>query len=226
MRFRIYGDCGLLVEFGDEIDPETNKKVHSLTAAIETRKPLGVTEVVPAYRSLLIIYDPRRTKIAGIKKIVTRMEKELTDEEPSSPSLVEIPVCYGGQFGPDIEFVAKYHGIEVEDVVKCHSSQEYLVYMLGFTPGFPFLGGLPEILHTPRLKEPRTRVPAGSVGIANEQTGIYPIESPGGWRLIGRTPIDLFVPERDRPFLLKAGSYLKFRPVSLEEFEDISKRPL
>ncbi len=223
MRFRIYGDCGILVEFGDKIDPDTNGKVRAATSALQRNTPPGVTEVVPAYRSLLVAYDPRLTSVAELKESLIRLENEAAAEEASPPKTVEVPVCYGGEYGPDIEFVAKFHGIAVEKVVASHSSPEYLVYMLGFTPGFPFLGGLPENLRTPRLEKPRTRVPAGSVGIANDQTGVYPIESPGGWRLIGRTPLKLFDPDKDEPFLLKAGAFLKFRPISPDEFEEMSE---
>ncbi len=213
-----------MVEFGDKIDPEIHRKVRSATIALERNTPAGVTEVVPAYRSLLVVYDPRLTSAAELKETLIRLESESVDEEPSPPKAVEIPVCYGGEYGPDIEFVANYHGISEEKVVAVHSSPEYLVYMLGFTPGFPFLGGLPENLHTPRLEKPRTRVPAGSVGIANGQTGVYPIESPGGWRLIGRTPLKLFDPDKAEPFLLEAGCFLKFKPISPDEFDEMSRR--
>jgi KipI family sensor histidine kinase inhibitor len=142
----------------------------------------------------------------------------LADIEIPSAETIEIPVCYGGDFGPDIEFVAQTHDLTVEEVIRIHSEPEYPIYMIGFTPGFPFLGGLPEKLHTPRLETPRTVVPAGSVGIANAQTGIYPIDSPGGWQLIGKTPLKLFDLQRSNPILLKAGDALKFKPITIYEY--------
>ncbi len=223
INFRIYGDCGLLIECGNTIDPDINNKVRSITVALEDDPPTGVTEIIPAYRSLLIIYNPSHTTISDLKQQLRGIEEKLTTLEIPTPAIIEIPVCYGGEFGPDIENVAKHHGISEDDVVRCHSEPEYLIYMIGFTPGFPFLGGLPEILHTPRLDTPRLKVPAGSVGIANNQTGIYPIASPGGWQLIGRTPLKLFDLEKKEPFLLKAGAYLKFRSISPEEFNRISE---
>jgi len=131
---------------------------------------------------------------------------------------VEIPVCYGGEFGPDIQFVAEHNSITTDDVVRIHSGAEYQIYMIGFTPGFPFLGGLPKKLHTPRLETPRSFVPKGSVGIANNQTGIYPLASPGGWQLIGKTPLKLFTPERSNPFIYKTGDRIKFKPISAEDY--------
>ncbi len=223
VNFRIYGDCGLLVECGDTIDPVINNKVRSITAALEGDPPAGVIEVVPAYRSLLIIYNPSHTTNADLQQQIHDLEAKLTTLEIPEPTVIEIPVCYGGKFGPDIENVAKHHGITEDDVVRCHSEPEYLIYMIGFTPGFPYLGGLPENLHTPRLDTPRLKVPAGTVGIANNQTGIYPVASPGGWQLIGRTPLKLFDLAKKEPFLLKAGAYLKFRPLSPEDFNRLSE---
>ena len=223
VNFRIYGDCGLLVECGDTIDPMINNKVRSITAALEGDPPAGVTEVVPAYRSLLIIYNPSHTTNTDLQQQLHALEAKLTTLEIPAPTVIEIPVCYGGEYGPDIENVAKHHGITEDDVVRCHSEPKYLIYMIGFTPGFPYLGGLPENLHTPRLDTPRLKVPAGTVGIANDQTGIYPVASPGGWQLIGRTPLKLFDLEKKEPFLLKAGAYLKFRPISPEDFNRLSE---
>jgi inhibitor of KinA len=138
--------------------------------------------------------------------------------EPPPPKESVIPVCYGGEYGPDIAFVAEHNHVGIDDVIRLHSEHSYPIYMLGFSPGFPFLGGLSEKLHTPRLTSPRTRVPAGSVGIANNQTGIYPIASPGGWQLIGRSPVRLFDPERPNPFLLRAGDTLRFEPITPDEY--------
>lgn len=219
--FRIAGDRGLLVEYGDAIDPEINRKVRSMAMALGEKKLPGILEYIPTYRSIIIVYDPSGTDASKIKDQVLALEEQLSEISIPPPETVKIPVCYGGDLGPDMEFVAKTHDLAVEDVVRIHSELEYQIYMIGFTPGFPFLGGLPEVLHTPRLQTPRKVVPAGSVGIANNQTGIYPIDSPGGWQLIGRTPLSLFDPRNLNPFLLKAGDKLKFYPISLEEYHRI-----
>jgi KipI family sensor histidine kinase inhibitor len=220
-HFRIAGDRGLLVEYGDSIDPAVNQKVRSMAIVAKSDMPDGVIEIIPTYRSILMFYDPSVTNPSALKETLTTLEKSLSGIEIPSPKLIEIPVCYGGDFGPDIEYVAGSHNLTVEDVVLLHSEPEYLIYMVGFTPGFPFLGGLHEVLHTPRLETPRTRVPEGSVGIANEQTGIYPVASPGGWQLIGRTPIKLFAPERDNPILYQAGDRIKFKPISSFDYHRI-----
>ena len=185
--------------------------------------PKGVIEAIPTYRSLLLVYDPSITNLAKLQKELQKLEERLEEIQIPPPDTVEIPVCYGGEFGPDIEFVAKTHDLSVKEVIQLHSEPEYLIYMVGFTPGFPFLGGLSEKLHTPRLETPRTFVPKGSVGIANNQTGIYPVSSPGGWQLIGRSPIKLFDPERPNPFLYQAGDHIKFKPITLEEYSRLAK---
>ncbi|HHY76979.1 MAG TPA: 5-oxoprolinase subunit PxpB, partial [Clostridiales bacterium] len=145
-----------------------------------------------------------------------------TDSEPAK--VVEIPTIYGGEYGPDIEFVAQHNNLTVDEVIEIHSSRNYLIYMLGFTPGFPYLGGMSEKIETPRLKTPRTKIPAGSVGIAGKQTGIYPIDSPGGWQLIGRTPVKLYDPLADPPVLLNAGDYVRFVPIDEKEYKSILKQ--
>lgn len=224
-KFRIIGDSGLLVEYGAKIDPQINRKVQAVRYALQEELPAGVTEIVPAYCSVLIVYDPLTINAVELKRLVADLDKRLTQIEVPPPETVEVPVCYGGEFGPDLKQVATHNGISEEEVIQLHSKPGYPIYMLGFTPGFPFLGGLPEKLFTPRLDSPRTSVPAGSVGIANNQTGIYPIESPGGWQLIGRTPLKLFDPNRKAPFLLKAGDLLKFKPISSEEFTLMLQKP-
>jgi len=223
-RFRTAGDRGLLVEYGDIIDPDVNNKVRSMTMVMEQSSPEGVTEVIPTYRSLLIVYDPSITHPAELQKTLKTLEARLDDIKIPPPDTVEIPVCYGGEFGPDIAVVAQTHNLTVAEVIELHCRPEYLIYMVGFTPGFPFLGGLSEKLHTPRLETPRTFVPEGSVGIANNQTGIYPVASPGGWRLIGRTPVKLFAPGRRNPFLYQAGDRIKFSPISSQEYARIFKQ--
>ena len=220
-RFRTAGDRGLLVEYGDIIDPDVNNKVRSMAIVMEQNALEGVTEVIPTYRSLLIVYDPSGTNPAELQKALKTLESRLDEIKIPPPDTVEIPVCYGGEFGPDIEYVAESHNLTVDEVIELHCRPQYLIYMVGFTPGFPFLGGLSEKLQTPRLETPRTFVPEGSVGIANNQTGIYPVASPGGWRLLGRTPVKLFAPGRRNPFLYQAGDRIKFSPISAEEYARI-----
>jgi KipI family sensor histidine kinase inhibitor len=220
-RFRTAGDRGLLVEYGDIIDPDVNNKVRSMAMVMEQNAPEGVIEVIPTYRSLLIVYEPSRTNPVKLQKTLKTLEARLDEIKIPPPDTVEIPVCYGGEFGPDIEYVAESHNLTVEEVIELHCRPEYLIYMVGFTPGFPFLGGLSEKLHTPRLETPRTFVPEGSVGVANNQTGIYPVASPGGWRLLGRTPVKLFAPGRRNPFLYQAGDRIKFNPITAEEYARI-----
>jgi KipI family sensor histidine kinase inhibitor len=217
------GDSGLLVEYGAGIDPQINRKLQAARYALTQEQPAGVFEIVPAYRSVLIVYDPLTIRCEELKGLVADLNDRLTQIELPSPETIEVPVCYGDQFGPDLKRVATRNGLSEEEVVQLHSEPAYPVYMLGFTPGFPFLGGLSEKLFTPRLDSPRTSVAAGSVGIANNQTGIYPLESPGGWQLIGRTPLKLFDPGRKTPFLLKAGDMLKFKPIFSEEFNRLVK---
>ena len=212
-RYRIAGDRGLLVEYGEGIDPEVNRKVRSMAAVLRARPLAGVAEVVPTYRSLLVTYDPLETDADRLREAIDRLEDRLGEIPVPEPRTVEVPVCYGGEYGPDLGFVAGAHGLTEDEAAEIHAATVYPIYMIGFTPGFPFLGGLDPRLHTPRLETPRTAVPAGSVGIANDQTGIYPVTSPGGWRLIGRTPLKLFDPGRDDPFLYRAGDRIRFVPI-------------
>ena len=221
-KFRIAGDRGLLVEYGETIDPAVNQKVRSMAMVVGKNMPDGVKEIIPTYRSILLLYDPAMTTPALLQETLTEMEERLSGIEIPPPKVVEIPVCYGKEFGPDMDYVAESHDLTVEEVIRIHSEPEYLIYMVGFTPGFPFLGGLPEKLHTPRLETPRTLVPAGSVGIANDQTGIYPIASPGGWQLIGRTPLVLFAPERKNPFLYQSGDRIRFTSISSDEYDRLA----
>lgn len=222
--FRIVGDAGLLVQFGDKIDRETNLRVHELVQALEAARHPGIIEIIPAYSSLLINYDPVLISVETCVEIVCSGASDPETRLPQdSPGLIEIPVMYGSEFGPDLEFVANHNGVSVDEVVRIHSSGDYMVYMLGFTPGFAYLGGMSEKIAAPRLGTPRDRVEPGSVGIANSQTGIYPIPSAGGWRLIGRTPIRLFRPDEKDPFLYKAGDIIRFRPICRDEFDDLAK---
>ncbi len=220
--FRIAGDRGLLVEYGDVIDPDVNNKVRSMAIIMEKESSKSVIETIPTYRSLLIIYDPAITNPTKLEKEILALEERISQIKIPPPDTVEIPVCYGGEFGPDIQFVADHNSITKDDVIRIHSGAEYQIYMIGFTPGFPFLGGLPKELHTPRLETPRSFVPERSVGIANNQTGIYPLASPGGWQLIGKTPLRLFAPEHSNPFIYKVGDRIKFKPISAEDYNRLA----
>jgi len=217
--FFYIGDRGLLLEFGDEISPEVNERVRRMALAIDGEVIEGIVETVPTYRSLLIIYNPLILSIGDLKKRLERMEKGLQHIPFPEPKLTRIPVAYGGSYGPDLDYVARYHQISSAEVIHLHCSKPYLIYMVGFMPGFPYMGELPEALVTPRLKTPRLSVPAGSVAIAQKQTGIYPMESPGGWQIIGRTPVKLFAPEKEPPTLLRMGDFVQFYPIGENEFE-------
>lgn len=219
MKFLKAGDSALVIELGNEISPIINFKLKKITEFLDNLNKQGIKDLLPTYRSIIVYYNPLLVSFDEIKNIVEEncnFENEKIDK--IEKEIVEIPVLYGGEYGPDLENIAKHNNITTEEVIKIHTSGEYLVYMLGFTPGFPYLGGMSKKIATPRLKEPRTKIPAGSVGIAGEQTGVYPIESPGGWQLLGRSPLNFFNPNRDKPFLLKAGQYIKFVSVTEEEY--------
>lgn len=226
VRMLAAGEQGLVVEFGNVINAGVNTRVHQTSRLLRTKLGAEIIEIVPTYRSLLIYFDPLRIKRSDLaQRIRELLATVVTDsaEKKVQATVVSIPVCYGGEHGPDLEFVAQHNGLTVSEVVQIHTSRPYLVYMIGFTPGFPYLGGMSERIAAPRLTQPRTAIPAGSVGIAGSQTGLYPIQSPGGWRLIGRTPIRAFNPDASNPFLFAAGNYLQFFPVSAEEYAAIQQ---
>ncbi|MEG6584729.1 5-oxoprolinase subunit PxpB [Dendrosporobacter sp. 1207_IL3150] len=235
IQFLPLSETAVLVEFGKSISPEINSKVKSLGEYLERNSFPGMIEYVSAFSSVTVFYNPlvvmKNCKQAiGLKysmahQIVTGILKEavgkLGSSFKSNPKVVEIPVCYGGEFGPDLPYVAEQNKLNIDEVIEIHSSGEYLVYMIGFAPGFPYLGGMSERIAAPRRQSPRTAIPARSVGIAGMQTGIYPITTPGGWQLIGSTPVELFRPTEDPPSLLQAGDIVRFRPISLKEYEKL-----
>jgi len=214
---RHLGDRGLLVELGKGIDPAVNRRVKQLHRIIARERPHGVVETVPAYASLLVVFDPLQASPEALKRLIVG----LCDFEDAGPiedrTVVEIPVVYGGEAGPDLDAVAAHHGLSREDVIGLHTGTVYRVYMIGFTPGFPYMGELPEALDTPRRDTPRTHIPKGSVAIAQRQTGIYPAVSPGGWQIIGRTPVALFDPRKETPSFLTMGDAVRFIPITAEE---------
>jgi len=217
-EIRYLGDRGLLVELGTGIDPAVNHRVQRLQQILDRENLCGLVETVPAYSSLLVVYDPLRATSQALAQQIRAMcdFDDATEPEAQRP-VIDIPVVYGGEAGPDIDAVAAYHGLTVEEVIRLHSGAVYRVYMIGFTPGFPYMGELPEALDTPRRETPRTHIPKGSVAIAQRQTGIYPVVSPGGWQIIGYTPLELFDPRQDEPSLLGMGDEVRFIPVTAEE---------
>jgi len=228
MTFTALGDTAVVVGLGTGIDPSVLPRVRALTAALERDRPPGIIEVVPAYATVTVFYEPSRLTGEGgrpferVCRFITaragNLQAEAKKKFAKPGRTIEIPVCYGGEFGPDLAEVAAHCGLKPADVIKRHKGADYLVHIIGFAPGFPYLGGLPEKLHTPRRATPRKNVPAGSVGIGGAQTGIYSLATPGGWQLIGRTPLALFRPGAEEPALLRVGDRVRFKPITSEEF--------
>lgn len=218
------GDCAITAEFKNEISEDVNNHVAVLRNIIEKSQTVGILECIPTYRSLLINYNPMEISFDTLVVQVTELMKNAGTSGNSEARVYVIPVYYGDEYGPDLDNVASVNQLSKEEVVRIHTSVDYRIYMLGFTPGFPYLGGMNKAIATPRLEQPRTKIHAGSVGIAGEQTGIYPIDSPGGWQIIGRTPVRLFDIDRNDPFLLEAGNYIRFKPIDLETYQKIVKQ--
>lgn len=222
-RILTVGDSALLIEFGKEISPEINQRISALVQLMKEQHIEGLVDIIPAFCSLLINYDPRVISYEEIKERIEHLLKVDFKTENGRKKVFEIPVCYGGEYGPDLANIAAHAGLSEEEVIQIHSSQDYLIYMLGFLPGFTYLGGLDERIHTPRLANPRIKISAGSVGIGGSQTGIYPVDSPGGWQLMGMTPVKTYDPERETPILVEAGDYIRFVPVTEEEYRHIQE---
>jgi len=222
-RIRAAGDQALLVEFGAEICPRVNRQVHEFARRASAHRISGIGEMVSSYCSVLVYFDPLHLSFSQTASWV----KEFLNPKPletDSPSRVKkIPVLYGGESGPDISFVANHNQITVEEVIRSHTGKTYLVYVVGFSPGFAAMGSVSLKIQSPRLASPRTKVPAGTVGIGGRQTGIYAVESPGGWQLIGRTPLILFDLHKDPPSFFQAGDYARFYAIDEKEFLKISK---
>ncbi len=210
MRAVPLGDSALLLELGHEIDLALNRRIHRLAASLMHAPPEGIREVTPTYAALLVHYDPLILDFSTVQAWVSQQAEESREAAEAPSRLVEVPVHYGGEYGPDLAFVAEHNHLSAAEVIRIHCAPEYTVFMMGFTPGFPYLGGMSAAIAAPRLPTPRTVIPAGSVGIAGLQTGIYPQASPGGWRLIGRTNLPLFQPASQQPFLLAPGDRIKF----------------
>jgi inhibitor of KinA len=223
------GDSAVLLQVDEFVSEHVHLRVKAITSAIEQHPFPGMIECVPAFTSVTVYYDllalrkpdPAISSFRYVCSILENLIADLSAAEQQQPTVIEIPVCYGGELGPDLDYVAESNNLTPGEVIKQHTGQRYLIYAIGFAPGFPYLGGVPKSIATPRRTTPRISIPAGSVGIAGEQTGIYPIETPGGWQIIGRTPLTLFRPDRTPPSLLESGCYIQFRAVTEREFEQL-----
>jgi inhibitor of KinA len=227
MHFSPLGDRALTITLGQSIDESTHRLVRAVMASLEQSPPCGVTDRVPAFASVTVHYDPARiapsvdpseSPYMRLVALLTEQLSHVRADALAAPRTIEIPVCYGGALGPDLNDVAARHSLTPDEVVRIHAAGDYLVYMVGFMPGFAYLGGLSSEIETPRRSSPRTAVPAGTVGIGGRQTGVYPLESPGGWNLIGRTPVRIFDLEREPATLLVTGDRVKFCPISMDEY--------
>jgi inhibitor of KinA len=213
------GDSAIIVEFDELIDPVVNARTIACAEAIQAANLPGVRDVVPTYRSVAIYFDPLRTKSDLLMTCVDRSATLASSAPEIARAPVRIPVCYGADLGPDLALVAAFAGMREDDVIQVHTAATYRVFMLGFVPGFAYLGIVDARIAMPRHSTPRVRVPLGSVGIAGVQTGVYPAETPGGWQLIGRTPVKPFDPARERPFLMRAGDAVQFYPIDRSEYD-------
>ncbi|MDQ0352063.1 inhibitor of KinA [Alkalibacillus filiformis] len=219
------GNQALIISFGAEISRSLHEQVVATYKSLQRARISFVTDLVPTYRSVAVYYNWRTVSYFEVEQCIQDVLKTVQLEESlSEKKVINLPVCYQDEFAPDLQSLADYHKMTTEEVVKRHSEPNYLVYMVGFLPGFPYLGGLNDKLETPRLQTPRAEVPRGSVGIAGKQTGVYPVSSPGGWHIIGNTPIELFNVKRGQPALFEIGDQLKFFSVSRSEYDWIKDK--
>jgi len=223
-RIRPAGDQALLVEFGKEISPEINRRVREFFRRASGHKVPGIGEMISSYCSALVYYDPFLLSYSETTAWAKEFLGSRSAEEEAAVPAKEVPVLYGGEQGPDLSFVARHNQISEAEVIRLHTGQTYLVYVVGFSPGFAAMGIVPPKIQAPRLASPRTKVAAGSVGIGGLQTGIYAVESPGGWQLIGRTPLKLFDLEKNPPSFFQAGDYARFYAIDEREFKEILNR--
>ena len=217
------GESCLVVEFGDGIDLEINARVQALRKKIEKNPFPGFIDTVPTYRSLAVCFDALRSSPDQLEKLLLALSEDLDVERGGDEELLIVPTCYEGDLAPDLERVAAHTGLSADEIVRRHTAQDCYCYMLGFVPGYSYLGGIAPALETPRLNEPREKIPAGSVAIGGKQTGIYPIDSPGGWNLIGMTPLRMFDPDRTPAIFLNAGMWVRFVPMDRAAFNRLSR---
>ena len=215
------GDRALLVVLGEEIDENVNNRVNFLAGKLREENIPGVGELIPTFCSLLVNYAPDQIKYKELFLILSKILTEAGSAEKKPSRLLHIPCCYGGHFGPDMDFAVRHTGLSKEEIISLHSAPVYKVFMLGFLPGFVYLGGLDPRLELPRLKNPRLAIPRGSVGIGGKQTGVYPLASPGGWQLLGATPLEFYDPQRTEPILCRAGDNIIFEPITSCDYYDI-----
>lgn len=218
------GDTALTVYFSNKISKEVNAVVTSFAHAVEKAEIKGVIETIPAFCCVTVLYNPCEISAFWLKLRLGILLRKLGDGSSFTPVLYKIPVCYEDEFSPDMENVERHTGLKREEIISIHSSTDYLIYMLGFLPGFAYLGEMDKRLITPRLETPRVEIEKGSVGIGGEQTGIYPVASPGGWQIIGKTPVNVYDKSKESPILYRAGDYIRFVPVSKEEYFEIDKK--
>ncbi|HXX43118.1 MAG TPA: 5-oxoprolinase subunit PxpB [Candidatus Acidoferrales bacterium] len=218
VRFQPASDQSLLIYFGESITLEAHERVRKFLRLLESEPFAGVRNFHPAYCSVLLDFDALKMTQDELQGALSARLARIDEFPLPERRQLEIPTCYGGDFGPDLREVARLHGLTPEQVIEMHASATYVVYFLGFVPGFAYLGGLPKAIATPRLATPRRNTPPGSVGIADDQTGVYPFDTPGGWRLIGRTPISMFRPDRSNMSFLSIGDRVRFTPISVEQF--------
>ena len=223
IRFYRCGDGALTVQFGQSIEPRVSDRVLQLDKALRARPVPGVYETVPTYCSLLVLFDKTAVSYEALCRSLQALAAQPVTEADTAVRCWQIPCCYGRHFGPDIQNLCAHTGLSAEEIIRRHSAAEYRIYMLGFLPGFVYLGGLDPQLAAPRLAEPRLEIPRGAVGIGGAQTGVYPIKSPGGWQLIGNTPLDMYDPRRQQPVLCSAGDHIRFVPIGLMEYYDIRR---
>ena len=223
MDFQVINEETIMIYFEDEIDPKTYDKVQLLVNYIHKQQHEAIVETVASYRAVMLIIDMTVSTPQAVLESLDISETQLENmaEEKASKRVIHLPVLYGDEYGPDIEAVAEHNQLSTDEVIRLHTANQYLIYMLGFMPGFPFLGGLDERLHTPRRSEPRTKLEAGSVGIANNQTGLYPSASPGGWQIISRTPVKVLNMDQDPMVMYQPGDYIKFYEIDKETYDEI-----
>ncbi|OME95533.1 kinase inhibitor [Paenibacillus amylolyticus] len=218
------GEEAVIIQCGDQLSDAVQRRVMSVCALLEKSTLPAMIEWVTSYTSVTVFYDPFISSYPQLCKILLQQLNQMKESVQDKPRTVTIPVCYGGEWGPDLDYVASEHGLTAEDVIAIHTSGDYLVHMIGFAPGFPYLGGLSEQIATPRRATPRLRVEAGTVGIGGKQTGIYPVDTPGGWQCIGQTPLRLFRPEENVPSLLAAGDRVRFKQITMQDYLALKRK--